>query len=1042
MLEIRNLTKIYRDKGGTEITALDNVSLSFGETGLVFILGKSGCGKSTFLNCVGGLDTPTSGDIIVNGRSFADFTAADLDAYRNTFVGFVFQEYNVLPEFTVEENVALALELQNERQTKDRVAAILHEVDLAEYADRRPGTLSGGQKQRIAIARALVKDPEIIMADEPTGALDSSTGRQVLETLRALSSTRLVIVVSHDKDFAESFADRIIELKDGRVISDVIRVKEQAKPLDADENVELIGSDTLSIKSGAVLTEQDFADIRSFISSGLGSIIITKGEAETVSFKAANRIAEDSTYEAFIKTPADAPAEEGALPAADAAPEQSSKNQTETSSNKCSQGGTDSGFISSKLPFGKAVKIGMASVKGHPVRLAFTIILSLVAFVVFGLFSCIMTYDENTVAAKSYIAGDDSYFSIQKRSTITKHVTNTGTGSTYDTVTHDYTGFGEADAEALGVSVTDALWGCSCSPSLYNVTLNPEDAKLSYYSLSTYKALVVPEGNALRDRITGSYPQTSSEVCISSYTAQSLLRSSMTYAASYNESTGEAAYGTRTFESAEELIGETLETSIGDLTITGIIDTGTVPSRYDYMKTDEADYEDDLLLSRYLSNGLDESLFVTSSFVEEYQEDYAAGYTDADTCFNYMAQSFLMACSGDGTEITDPYNASWNEYLYYISPYSTESEYTLPVHISGGGRELEGDEAILTLDNVYDIAEAQAGGLSSDGNPEQYAAYYGSYDAANNYIPGAKAAMEGVLNGYYTYMTASEQDGQTVWGSATKAVSDEDMEGLMGIIEGYLKDYSVTFSLYSSDYPDTSYMQDLSVAGFILAGEAHLSSYTNVMYCSGDVFSTLGSYRHTDSVEIAGDCPDSPYTFMVVPLKKDTSWLKGLMSMMYHSDDPVYYVPSNYLYSSIRSVTDVINVLFYIFLAVGLVFAVFAGLLLFNFITVSITGKNKEIGILRALGAKGTDVFKIFFSESVFVSLICFVLSVIITACLAVYINSLLASMFYIFVKVVVFGAASVFMMLAITVVVAFLGTFFPVYIASKKKPVDSIRSL
>ena len=212
MLEIKHVTKVYKTKGGVDTKALDDVSISFGETGLVFLLGKSGSGKSTLLNVCGGLDEPTSGEVIVKGKSSKDFSGSDFDSYRNTFVGFIFQEYNVLDEFNVEDNIALALELQGKPKDKQKIADLLKEVDLESFAKRKPNTLSGGQKQRIAIARALIKEPQIIMADEPTGALDSATGKQVFDTLKKLSMTRLVIVVSHDREFAEIYGDRIVEI--------------------------------------------------------------------------------------------------------------------------------------------------------------------------------------------------------------------------------------------------------------------------------------------------------------------------------------------------------------------------------------------------------------------------------------------------------------------------------------------------------------------------------------------------------------------------------------------------------------------------------------------------------------------------------------------------------------------------------------------------------------------------------------------------------------------------------------------------------------
>ena len=203
MLEAINLIKIYKPKKGVPVKALDGINLILPERGMVFILGKSGSGKSTLLNVLGGLDKYDDGEIIIKGVSSKDFTQQRFDSYRNTYVGFIFQEYNVLNEFNVGANIALALELQGKRATDEEINKILHEVDLDGYGSRKPNELSVGQLQRVAIARALVKNPEIIMADEPTGALDSNTGRQVLDTLKRLSETKLVVVVSHDREYAD-----------------------------------------------------------------------------------------------------------------------------------------------------------------------------------------------------------------------------------------------------------------------------------------------------------------------------------------------------------------------------------------------------------------------------------------------------------------------------------------------------------------------------------------------------------------------------------------------------------------------------------------------------------------------------------------------------------------------------------------------------------------------------------------------------------------------------------------------------------------------
>ena len=219
-MKIRNLCKTYDTKTGEKVYALKGVSFDLPSNGVVAILGKSGSGKSTLLNILSGLDRFDSGDIECFGKNMKNFSARELDDYRNSCVGFVFQEYHLISELNVGDNIALALQLQGQTGAKEKIQAVLKQVDLEGYEKRNIGELSGGQKQRVAIARALVKNPKIIFADEPTGALDSHTGESILQILKEVSAEKLVILVTHDREFAEKYGDRVIELSDGLVIRD------------------------------------------------------------------------------------------------------------------------------------------------------------------------------------------------------------------------------------------------------------------------------------------------------------------------------------------------------------------------------------------------------------------------------------------------------------------------------------------------------------------------------------------------------------------------------------------------------------------------------------------------------------------------------------------------------------------------------------------------------------------------------------------------------------------------------------------------------
>ncbi len=273
MLEIKNIVKDYTT-GSETVHALRDVSICFRESELVAVLGHSGCGKTTLLNIIGGLDSYTSGDLIINGKSTKKFKNRDWDTYRNHSVGFIFQSYNLIPHQSVLSNVELALTLSgvSKSERRKRAKEALEKVGLGDQLHKRPNQMSGGQMQRVAIARALVNDPDILLADEPTGALDSETSVQIMDLIKEIAADRLVIMVTHNPDLAEQYATRIVKLVDGKIKSDSMPFDGNEQPKEkkpkSSKKTSMSFATALALSRNNLLTKKG----RTFLTSFAGSI--------------------------------------------------------------------------------------------------------------------------------------------------------------------------------------------------------------------------------------------------------------------------------------------------------------------------------------------------------------------------------------------------------------------------------------------------------------------------------------------------------------------------------------------------------------------------------------------------------------------------------------------------------------------------------------------------------------------------------------------------------------------------------------------------
>lgn len=969
MLEIKNLTKIYKNKVGTDVKALDDVSLKFPETGMVFLLGKSGSGKSTLLNVIGGLDNPTTGEIIVKGRSSKDFTQSDFDSYRNTFVGFIFQEYNILNEFTVFDNIALAIELQDKQPDKKMVEDLLERVDLSGYGKRKPNTLSGGQKQRIAIARALIKNPEIIMADEPTGALDSNTGKQVLDTLKKLSEDTLVIVVSHDREFAENYGDRIIELKDGKVISDISKTVEESNELS--KNVSIIG-DTLSIKSGSDLTDSDFISIKEFIKNTSNDVVLSKNDKDIEALKRSAKINDNGEQEVFKDT----------------------KHELIELKEYSSE---ESKFIKSKLPMKHAFKIGISSMKNKPFRLFMTVVLVSVAFMLFGLLSTMMFYDSESTFKDTLAKSSYKYLKLEKefKMTETSYFNGEEEGSFNN---YGAASFTEAEYNDLKNKYgKDTFYGVSINSSYSAQKFNN-----AYYHTEVSVLAYMDSDNSLYSSITGTYPKNDDELLISSYIADTII-----YTKAYD-----ADGNVINVDSRDKLIGQTIKIADNKFKIVGYYDSGVVDSVYDSLKDDN---NDAMLVDKYYGYIRDELhlvAFVSKEKIRKIAEDPAFDqyYSSSISDYSYM-----------GIYVKGGYPEEMEDFGGFVYSELTDNDKVIWLN---GGNTLNDGEVVVSMRAYADMVNRYLTNKVQNHYDEEM---HKTMELASNIMNNGRFVGNELVKFSYDEL---KSEFYKLY-AKTKNINLEIEYKLFNSNDGHLfgdKYSAIVVGIYTGKTPSNTYQP------LIYFNNKDFNKLWDLHKVRVDYYS-VSSTKYVDL--------DLPYRTVYVPFNNNADAINGywdIYNINKYDEFDTKTIMTSYIVENMMMIDEMVDILYKVFLYGGLVLCLFAILLFSNFISVSITNKTREIGILRAVGARSVDVFKIFFSESFFITCLCLVISTTGTIVICNIINQILD--YGVGISVFVFGILSLIIMLMIGVVTAILATYLPVKRAARRKPVESIRAI
>ncbi|MCM1404770.1 MAG: ATP-binding cassette domain-containing protein [Prevotella sp.] len=1015
MLSVKELTKTYRtgkSKTKNIVTALDHVSIDFPETGLVFLLGKSGSGKSTLLNSIGGLDGFDAGEIIIKGKSSQDFTQSDFDSYRNTFIGFIFQEYNILEEFTVAKNLALAIELQGKKPDKKAINDLLEQVDMLQYANRKPNQLSGGQKQRVAIARALIKNPEIIMADEPTGALDSNTGRQVMETLKHLSQTKLVIIVSHDREFAELYGDRIVELKDGHVIRDVTKKAVPATKIN--EGVSVIDDKLIHIKQGQKLSAKDCQLVMEKIQANAdkGDTLISLDAEANRTIKKTQNITDNGDKEAFLTT-------------------QKDDIQTKT------YGSHDLRLIKSRFKFTDSFKMGASSLKNKVGKLIFTILLSFFAFTVFGVVDTLSCWNRPQSVAEAVEKSGQTNVVFQM-----KYLRDTDGYAYWDTDSTPLSMLKELQDKFPQHNIKGVVGSARYSyQTLSNFTLNDDPFYLDSNNSDPLYSAKISGAMTLTDAereslgftlVKGHLPTAAHEICISQYTFNALKQLTKDNATKITD---------------DNLLDLQVYLYSQNVHIVGVIDDHTDYSKYTQMSEQERmsssnQYTIDEYFSKslmrvvYVNETLYESLLTannaSSSFDVDVQYDGESGYLyiyadqglDLQAAYQSYNDNIYNHYDGDG------YKFIYQDYTLKKYSYS-DTQWTM----------YQGDKAVYRFDEskYYYLEDSgyQYGYYLED--LENNVKYYGE-DEVNQKLNDLGF---GTIQSYEFYYVPAN------FKLAPLTVTqffDEYLVYYQGGIENLQVDEYTLKPLADDE---------------IILQESTLSSWLGTNWRNrldeGFTIDLKLGYRDLGTFKVVGARDYGGVYLSTAAAQKIMAARQGVGMFVAHlqgdsSDadlikyceterDGIKFVVQNETTTILDMLEEIILSVAKIFMYIAIAFAVFAALMLMNFIATSIAYKKREIGVLRALGARGSDVFGIFLNEGILIALINFVLAAAATLIGCSILNNTLIAQMGMNIVLLSPGIRQIALILAVSVGSAFLACLLPVFKIARKKPVDAIQN-
>ena len=964
MLELKNVKKTYKTRLG-EVVALNGVSITFPDTGMVFITGKSGCGKTTLLNVIGGLDGIDGGDICVQGKPFSTFSQSEYDDYRNTFIGFVFQEYNLLPEFTVEKNIKLAMELQGSSYDNNEFNELLNTVEIASLVHRKPNELSGGQRQRVAIARALIKNPRIIMADEPTGALDSKTGVQVFDILKKLSKDKLIIVVSHDEEFAKKYADRIIRLVDGNVIEDFSYDEKEVQFNVKDEK------DLFLVRDGADLDEKE--------KDALALAIKNKKKI---------KLLEKLTYREKRAT---------------------GKVEAPLSQEPVT-------LKKSKMKFKSSFAMGMKSLSVKPLRLIFTILLSAIAFAVFGLFDTVSNF--STAKVLSNVLKNSPYPTITSYG---QYIIDQSQADSYDVKLTDKaieeissnTGFQVKGVYNFDSNISGFI---NNTYPIYEIKDSTVSIGTNYYTkyingVVEFSEQEIDKKEVVKGfnyKIIGSYPTQiysnddsyTADIAISTYIADSIMH--------YLNGGTMNSY---IIEKSTDLINKPITIKNMTFKIVGLIDCGEIPEKYDMLKDTTASQVDISMLAKdffsYINSGAFKYLFVPDGF-----KDYFNSQNKQETV--YSSGDSTWTCSQSDRPNT---KVKMESAVYSVDEFTQDNVLMFSGEYPKGNKiELKDDEVLIHIENIRYLYHKR---FYEDFKDTTYRNEVNSLigqitDMNENPLePGVPmhsiAEKRGFLQELLDLLCTDQSDkAKPLKITKRSNISQLDTTKTVKVV-----------GVYFDVEPNKTVQKD----------KYRLMMNKNLMQ-DFDIYSEQGDYSRILIIPTN----DSGFLF------RNSNGINVLARYMTNERGFTLNWYGNSSIDLIQENEGTIRQSAGLFLYVALALALFSMFMFFNYIVTSIVNKRPSIGVLRGLGSGRKDILRMFICESIVIALINAVIATVLTAVGCIFVNMYINNVMNIVIPFAIFGIRQVLIIFGMSLFTAAISSSLPIIKITKEKPVDLIR--